>query len=456
MKCKKLLTLILAFGLAFSAAALPAYAETMVVTSGTTNNVNVRSGPGTDYDTIASVPVGTSVEVLGTENGWYKISVNGTTGYVRTDLLKSSSSTDSSSSADNSSSSCSSAADETDSTDNSSSSTDSTSTADTSSDDSEGTDSEGTDSVTGIMVSGVEYTIADSLSNIKTDSLPEGCTESSIDYAGTQYPAFYIESADVYIVYMENDSDGGFFVFDAASQAFIPYTCITEGETTIIFLNAPSGFDAGDDYQTVAFPADEKGVIKAYQESTASESSDAGVDTSSLYTVYAKTTDGYEGWVTYDSELKSATRTTEPETEVSDTDIEEAIATGDSTDSSDTGESTKALKKKYNKIIAVLIIIIVLLIIVTVNVVVFRGRKREDDDFFDDEDFGAFDDDDMVKEAEEIRKTLSRRNEAANAQSGQGTVVRDPEKTIKSAAPSKDLSAGSSRKDDDINMIDLN
>lgn len=49
--------------------------------------INVRKGPGTDYGKITSVRSGKSVEILGEENGWYKLSFDGTTGYIRGDFV---------------------------------------------------------------------------------------------------------------------------------------------------------------------------------------------------------------------------------------------------------------------------------------------------------------------------------------------------------------------------------
>ena len=46
------------------------------------SSLNVRSGPGTGYSRIGSLPNGASVTILGTSNGWYQISYNGGTGYV--------------------------------------------------------------------------------------------------------------------------------------------------------------------------------------------------------------------------------------------------------------------------------------------------------------------------------------------------------------------------------------
>jgi cell wall-associated NlpC family hydrolase len=52
--------------------------------SGTVNvgALNMRSGPGTDYGRVLILYQGATVELLSLDNGWYKISYNGTVGYV--------------------------------------------------------------------------------------------------------------------------------------------------------------------------------------------------------------------------------------------------------------------------------------------------------------------------------------------------------------------------------------
>lgn len=65
------------------------------VASGTTGRVvnaekglNIRSGPGRDYDKVASAKNNATVTILGEENGWYKIQYNGNqTGYVLKDYI---------------------------------------------------------------------------------------------------------------------------------------------------------------------------------------------------------------------------------------------------------------------------------------------------------------------------------------------------------------------------------
>ena len=49
--------------------------------------VNVRSGPGTDTNVIGGFSAGDVVTVTGETDGWYQVSANGETGYIRKDLL---------------------------------------------------------------------------------------------------------------------------------------------------------------------------------------------------------------------------------------------------------------------------------------------------------------------------------------------------------------------------------
>ena len=46
------------------------------------SSLNIRSGAGTNYSIIGSLPSKASVQILETLNGWYKIKYNSLTGYV--------------------------------------------------------------------------------------------------------------------------------------------------------------------------------------------------------------------------------------------------------------------------------------------------------------------------------------------------------------------------------------
>ncbi|MCA9912346.1 MAG: SH3 domain-containing protein, partial [Anaerolineae bacterium] len=53
------------------------------------NNINVRSGPGTNYNVIASLAFGESFPVLGENNGWYAIQLpDGSTGWVAMSVVQ--------------------------------------------------------------------------------------------------------------------------------------------------------------------------------------------------------------------------------------------------------------------------------------------------------------------------------------------------------------------------------
>lgn len=61
---------------------------TALTVSTTSGNLNVRSGPGTSYGIIGSLPTGRTVLALSGDGNWYKILFNGTrTGYVSAPYL---------------------------------------------------------------------------------------------------------------------------------------------------------------------------------------------------------------------------------------------------------------------------------------------------------------------------------------------------------------------------------
>lgn len=49
--------------------------------------INVRSEANTSSDVVDSIGLNTEVTAVGEENGWYKVQVNGSTGFIRKDLL---------------------------------------------------------------------------------------------------------------------------------------------------------------------------------------------------------------------------------------------------------------------------------------------------------------------------------------------------------------------------------
>ncbi|CEO04658.1 enterotoxin [[Clostridium] sordellii] len=54
----------------------------------TADRLNIRSGYGTNYSVIGTLTNGTKVEIVESQNGWYKIKYNGGYGYVSGDYVK--------------------------------------------------------------------------------------------------------------------------------------------------------------------------------------------------------------------------------------------------------------------------------------------------------------------------------------------------------------------------------
>jgi mannosyl-glycoprotein endo-beta-N-acetylglucosamidase domain protein len=51
-------------------------------------NVNIRSGPSTESQSLGMANKGDKFEYLGEENGWYALTYNGQKAYVRQDMAE--------------------------------------------------------------------------------------------------------------------------------------------------------------------------------------------------------------------------------------------------------------------------------------------------------------------------------------------------------------------------------
>ena len=53
------------------------------------SGMNLRAGPGTDYDKVTSVPAGTGVTALGTneDGSWVVVNYDGKSGWLKTEFL---------------------------------------------------------------------------------------------------------------------------------------------------------------------------------------------------------------------------------------------------------------------------------------------------------------------------------------------------------------------------------
>lgn len=65
-----------------------AYIKITSMVKATTMDLNLRAGRGTNYKLLAVMPKGTKVEVSDLESGWYKVKYNGMTGYSNASYFK--------------------------------------------------------------------------------------------------------------------------------------------------------------------------------------------------------------------------------------------------------------------------------------------------------------------------------------------------------------------------------
>ena len=76
-------------GLAEQPTTVFANGEQHTYTTAADSSMNLRAGPGTNYDKVTSVPAGTAVTALGTnaDNSWVVVQVNGQYGWLKVEFL---------------------------------------------------------------------------------------------------------------------------------------------------------------------------------------------------------------------------------------------------------------------------------------------------------------------------------------------------------------------------------
>ena len=61
---------------------------TIKVYKHTIGNLNLRTGPGTDYTIILTIPANEMVEIMENDDGWDKVSYQGEIGYCSSEYLQ--------------------------------------------------------------------------------------------------------------------------------------------------------------------------------------------------------------------------------------------------------------------------------------------------------------------------------------------------------------------------------
>ena len=315
-----------------------AFAATGTVESGSNMSVNMRAGTGTDYDVVAAVPNGASVEVGSLVNGWYEVTYNGTSGYIRSDLIE----TGSSDSSDTSNT------------------TDSSSGADSTSD-SEPTGVTATDG--DLLIDGTYYNV---VNDFTAEQMPDGFSYTAVIINDEDTNAAYNETLDMYLVRLTSTANGetGWFVHDGnVTDYFYPYLTVGSSDNYIIVENTNDTAKSG--YSKDELPLDTFGILQGFR---------SGTGDSNHYIVYGVTNTGSEGWYIVDPTTNTFV-SSEGMTSLTDTYADE---------SADAAGSFSAPEKLYRRIIAVLILIIVIMIIAMIAGSI--RRRNEYEDFFDDDE----------------------------------------------------------------------
>ena len=84
IKTPPLILLIMLLNIFYFSFLLSASAATGIIN---TDNVNIRSGPSISYDVVGMLNQGIGVEILGSEENWYQIKTGQLNGWVRNDLI---------------------------------------------------------------------------------------------------------------------------------------------------------------------------------------------------------------------------------------------------------------------------------------------------------------------------------------------------------------------------------
>ena len=407
------------------------FAETGTVTA----NVKLRSAASTESELVSGVNSGTTVEITGEENGWYKVTVNGMAGYISSEYV----------------------------TKGAASSSQTTSTSEASdSSASQTTTASSTESSVPVTVNGVEYYISQ---NFLETAIPSGFASGTVTINGTGYTGAVSESMGISLVYLYNDSDEGFFVYEEASGSFKKFLKVGNDTNYIILNSLPDGFEAPSGYTSSALSNDPSGTISGVTKDDA--------DASDLYYVYATNNEGNTGWYLYDAQLGSYIRASQPQAAASsqtavDANSDLAAVSSDASGSSDSRILT------YTHLIAILIGAIVLLLIVIINLLLWyrrgykeelldleeegyssygRGRRYEDEEDFDEEDDEEEDEDEFLDEEEEEEPLPKRKS-----QSKPKSKAEAKPQPKKAAPKKKESKAELLEHDDDLDMdfLDLN
>ncbi len=149
---------------------------------------------------------------------------------------------------------------------------------------------------------GVSYVIA---SSIPAEAIPDGFQKTTVSYEGKDVAALVMNSAEVYLLYMEDTSNiapGRLVVYDLAKSELIPYICFETDDGFILLLNIPDAelTTVSDRFELTTCTFD-SGSMDALQMTQKDSVISESANLTEFYYMYGVNRDGMYGWYVYNS-----------------------------------------------------------------------------------------------------------------------------------------------------------
>jgi len=141
-----------------------------------------------------------------------------------------------------------------------------------------------------VTMNGLQYAIAHEASTL---TVPAGFIQTESSYAGRKILTFKSQAGELYLAWLSAaQGTGAWYVYDAATESFTPYTAVTPNTGSFVLLDMPAGTVIPEGFSTVASSIDILGVSTLAYAATA--------EGSEFYLVYAMGPNGNAGFYIYD------------------------------------------------------------------------------------------------------------------------------------------------------------
>ncbi len=235
-------------------------------------------------------------------------------------------------------------------------------------------------------------------SSIPNDVIPDGFQKTTVSYEGKDVSALVMNSAEVYLLYMEDSSGsaaGRLVVYDLSKSELIPYICFPTNDGFILLLNIPDAELASvSDRFGLTTCSFEGGTIDALQMTQRDAVISESANLTDFYFMYGVNRDGRYGWYVYNS---------------AEGDIEETILSMHY-NLAGTGAAEEEERSRFSLdslSIVVIVGIIVIFLLLLILVIIFGVRYRQ-----------------LAKEIDEMETRKASRHSSGSGSGSTGTSSR--------------------------------